>query len=151
MKNVMQMLTWVRVHLCVFSCVSAVRRCVWTSSHSTSSCRRRAARLSASAGVLAGGTSSRTPSHSQECDRCAASSCPCWILWENTYKHTHIYIYQRNTFIYCTCSQIDLNLLWFFWPLRANAGDQSTVKTFRGLMEDIRWFWESNFVTVGLC
>lgn len=69
-------------HLCVFSCASAARRCVWTSSHRTSSCRRKVALPNASAGVLAGATFSRTPSHSPRCGRCAASFSPCWTLWQ---------------------------------------------------------------------
>lgn len=69
-------------HLCVFSCVSAARRCVWTSSHRTSSCKQKVAPLNASAGVLAGAMSFHILSHSPQCGRCAASSSPCWILWE---------------------------------------------------------------------
>lgn len=69
-------------HLCVFSCVSAARHCVWTSSHRTSSCRQKVAPLNASAGVLAGAMSFHILSHSPRCGRCAASSSPCWILWE---------------------------------------------------------------------
>lgn len=69
-------------HLCVFSCASAARRCVWTSSHRTSSCRRKVALPNASAGVLAGATFSHTPSHSRQYGRCAASSSPCWTLWQ---------------------------------------------------------------------
>lgn len=68
-------------HLCVFSCVSAAHRCVWTSSHRTSSCKQKVAPLNASAGVLAGATSFRILSHSPQCGRCAASFSPCWILW----------------------------------------------------------------------
>lgn len=69
-------------HLCVFSCVSAARRCVWTSSHRTSSCKQKVALLNASAGVLAGAMSFHILSHSLQCGRCAASSSLCWILWE---------------------------------------------------------------------
>lgn len=69
-------------HLCVFSCVSAARRCVWTSSRRTSSCKQKVAPLNASAGALAGATSFRILSHSLRCGRCAASFSPCWILWE---------------------------------------------------------------------
>lgn len=69
-------------HLCVFSCVSAARRCVWTSFHRTSSCKQKVAPLNASAGVLAGAMSFHILSHSPQCGRCAASSSLCRILWE---------------------------------------------------------------------
>lgn len=69
-------------YLCVFSCVSAARHCVWTSSHRTSSCKQKVAPLNASAGVLAGVMSFHILSHSLRCDRCAASSSPCWNPWE---------------------------------------------------------------------
>jgi hypothetical protein len=53
---------------------------------------------------------------------------------ERTHRNTLIY---QNTFIYCTYSQIDLNLLWgLFGPCVPMLVTGSTVKTFRGLMED---------------
>lgn len=79
-------------HLCVFSCVSAARRCVWTSSHRTSSCKQKVAPLNASAGVLAGAMSFHILSHSPQCGRCAASSSPCWILWETQVRAVRVVI-----------------------------------------------------------
>ncbi len=80
-------------HLCVFSCVSAARRCVWTSSHRTSSCKQKVAPLNASAGVLAGAMSFHRLSHSLQCGRCAASSSLCWILWETQVWRVKVLMY----------------------------------------------------------
>lgn len=71
----------------MFSCVFVARRCVWTSCHTTSSCKQKASPPNASAGALAGGKSSRTLSHSPRCGRCAASSSLCWILYDKQVRN----------------------------------------------------------------
>lgn len=83
-------------HLCVFACVSAARRCAWTSSHRTSSCTRKVAPLNASAGGHAGVRSFRKLSHSRRCGRCAASSSPCWTLWEGQVWRVRVLTWHGN-------------------------------------------------------
>lgn len=77
-------------YLCVFSGVFVAHRCVWTSCHTTSSCTQKAFPLNASAGVRAGGKSSRTLSHSQQCGKCAASSSLCWILCDKQVRNVRL-------------------------------------------------------------
>lgn len=74
-------------YLYVFVDVAVAHRCVWISCRRTSSCRRKAFLLSASAGELAGEKSSRTPSHILLYDIHAASSSPCWCPYST--KHAH--------------------------------------------------------------
>lgn len=89
-------------YLYVFSDVAAAHRCVWISCRRTSSCRRKASLLSASAGELAGEMSSRTPSHSLLYDIHAASSSPCWHPYST--KHAHNVIKKEVPYTYYTQS-----------------------------------------------
>lgn len=80
----------------MFSCVFVARRCVWTSCHTTSSCTQKASPLNASAGVLAGGKSFHTLSHSLQCGRCAASSSLCWILYDKQVRNVRVLLFVSS-------------------------------------------------------